>query len=183
MPQLPRRIVADVLAVTALQPGDPVAILVLMESNDAAFHSLGGRQGHDTELLKQPELVKCVPAFDDFPSTNTDEHHSAELSSPARRHESQAVAAMSARAAPASSNNVALGHHIIDVNGDIWKGAAISALLSADMHTPHVTCSDHASAAVLPAGRSVSEELRPTGSLRIAIRSVAPRILAPGAES
>jgi len=37
-PHLPWRIVAHVLIVTALQFGDPVAGLVLMESGDAACH-------------------------------------------------------------------------------------------------------------------------------------------------
>ena len=43
-PHLPWRIVAHVLIVTALQFGDPVASLVLMESGDAACH-VGAHSG------------------------------------------------------------------------------------------------------------------------------------------
>ena len=48
-PVLPRRIVENVLSVTTLEVGDPVPLLVGMESNDSAWNAAAGRQR--TELL------------------------------------------------------------------------------------------------------------------------------------
>src|SRR5579872_2543032 len=41
---LPGRIVADVLGVTALEIGDPVPLLVLVKANDPALHQRGPRR-------------------------------------------------------------------------------------------------------------------------------------------
>lgn len=45
-PERPRRIVPDMTAVSALQVGHPIAVFILMKTDDDAFHlgrSLGGR--------------------------------------------------------------------------------------------------------------------------------------------
>ena len=42
-PVLPRRIVADMLGVAALEVGDPIAVLVLMKGNNSALRKLAHR--------------------------------------------------------------------------------------------------------------------------------------------
>ena len=67
LPHLPGRVVPHVLAVAALELGDPVSLLVLMEAGDPALH---GQEFPAFHVWIRPMSVTPKTTFDAIPRPN-----------------------------------------------------------------------------------------------------------------
>src|SRR5688572_8667806 len=85
-------------------------------------------QVDDAELLEHAELIEIVPGLNELAVDDSHEAHPCECYALLRRGESERIALMRRRPAPAKSDEVAFCDHVVDPNGDIWKRLSIRCM-------------------------------------------------------